>query len=51
MNVDLFDRHGEFIERVWTMSLDPMPEILCWGERYFVLTNGKYYEGLMGFAK
>jgi hypothetical protein len=44
----LLTNDGQYVTTVTMPPFDPVPEIICWGVRYFVLTaSGEYREALI----
>jgi hypothetical protein len=49
--IDLLTGSGEFVAKAKVLSFLRPPEVILWGERFFVQReDGKYYEGFVAFA-
>lgn len=48
--VKLYTRDGRYVVTIIMPVFNPQAEAILWGQRVFVLRDGKYYEGLMWAA-
>ncbi len=44
--VNLYTRNGDFVAVVEVPTFEPPTDVVVWGERFFILRDEKYFEGL-----